>query len=95
MAIITFKMPILEIKVETDLEKYLPEGKMTEVNVNTKSMRIILEEAIEKALENKKMRHKIGAFLCSSIFQQVECKKFTFGHILPGSSFTVPLKLKI
>jgi len=95
MAVITFRMPVLEIKVETNLEKYLPEDRMTEVNVNTKSMRVILEEAVEKALENKKMRKKIGNFLSSATFQSVECKAFTFSHLLVDCSFMKDLELKI
>ena len=95
MAIITYKMPMLNIEVETDLEKYLPEGEITLENVNTKSMRIILEEAIEKALNQKTTRKKIGDFLSSSIFSDVKCKNFNFGHILLNTVFEIPLKLKI
>jgi len=95
MAVITFKMPELEIKIEADLKKYFPEDEMTEVNVNTKSMRIILEEAIKKALENKKIRKEIGNFLSNSIFQSVECKTFNFGHLLNHCSFAKALELRI
>ncbi|MBA7679671.1 hypothetical protein ES703_87973 [subsurface metagenome] len=95
MAIITFRMPVLEIKVETDLEKYFPENQMTVENVNTKAVKIILEEAVKKALESKKTSKKIGAFLSSAVFRCVECETFSFGHLLADCSFTKDLELKI
>lgn len=95
MAVVTYRMPTLDIEVEVNLEKYLPEDKITKANVNTQSMKVILEEAVRVALKNKTVREQIGAFLSCSVFMSVKCKSFTVGHILPSYSFTKPLKLKI